>query len=248
MIRVLKSLWIWLATGSLIVFWVPLLGVVWLLDRDPRKLLTGRWFRRLGRMISRVNPWRIHVSGAANAKPGVTYVLVSNHQSLGDIPLISHLRVDAKWLGKAEVFRLPFAGWMMRMAGDIPVVRGDRRKAAASLLRAAHLLREGCSIVTFPEGTRSRTGEVLPFNDGPFQLAIREQVPVLPLVVDGSGAALPRNTWLFGGAQDIFLRVLEPQPVDGWNVKQSSQLREMVRERMVAELESIRRGAAPQSA
>jgi len=168
------------------------------------------------------------------------YVIVSNHQSLADIPLISHVRVDAKWLAKAELFRFPAIGWMMRMAGNVPVDRSDKRKAAHALLRCARYLRQGCSVVFFPEGTRSPDGEVLPFNDGPFQLAIREQVPVLPLMVDGSGAALPRNSLLFGGTQDIHLRILKPVPVEGWNAKQSSELREVVRQKIIDELHALR--------
>jgi 1-acyl-sn-glycerol-3-phosphate acyltransferase len=94
----------------------------------------------------------------------------------------------------------------------------------------------------FPEGTRSPDGEVLPFNDGPFQLAIREQAPVLPLVVEGSGKALPRNSFLFGGVQDIYLRVLPPVPVQGKNVKDTGALRELVRQQIVNELAQMRRG------
>ena len=240
MIRALRSIWIWSAGATLVVLWVPVLGVVWLFDRDPLRLRTGRWFRRLGRALAKLNPWRLHISGLKNLDPNQVYVIVSNHQSLADIPLISHLRVDAKWLAKAELFRLPFLGWMLRMAGDVPVERSNRRKGAQALLQCARYLRRRCSVVFFPEGTRSPDGEMLPFNDGPFQLAIREQVRVLPLVVEGSGTALPRKTWMFGGTQDVYLQVLEPVPVEGWNVKQSGLLRDSVRQKMMDELQRLR--------
>jgi 1-acyl-sn-glycerol-3-phosphate acyltransferase len=240
MIRVLRSIWIWTASAALVLFWVPLLGFIRLSDREPLRLRTGRWFRRLGRALARVNPWRIHMSGHENLDPKQAYVIVSNHQSLADIPLISHLRLDTKWLAKAELFRFPLVGWMMRMAGDVPVERSDRRKAAKAMLQCARYLRQHCSVVFFPEGTRSSDGQVLPFNDGPFQLAIREQVKVLPLVVEGSGTALPRRSWIFGGIQDIHLRVLEPVPVDGWDVKQSTELKDAVRQRIVDELSRLR--------
>lgn len=239
----LRSIWIWFASAALVLIWVPVLGIVRLSDRDPLRLRTGRWFRRLGRALAKVNPWRICISGLDQVRAGQVYVIVSNHQSLADIPLVSHLRVDAKWLAKAELFRLPVVGWMMRMAGDVPVERTDRRKAAQALLQCARYLRQGCSIVFFPEGTRSPDGEVLPFNDGPFQLAIREQVPVLPLLVEGTGAALPRNTWLFGGVQDIYLRVLPEVSVEGFSVKQSPALRDQVRNAMVEELVQMRAGS-----
>jgi 1-acyl-sn-glycerol-3-phosphate acyltransferase len=236
LIKRLRSIWIWGASASLILLWTPAVTAVWLFDRDPCRRRTGRAFRSLGRVLGWVNPWRIHISGAENKKPGQVYVVVSNHQSMADIPLISHLVNDSKWLSKAELFRFPVVGWMMRMAGDIPVERSDRRKGAQAMLRCARYLRQGCSVMFFPEGTRSKDGEMLPFNDGPFQLAIREQVPVLPLVVEGSGAALPRNTWIFGPAQDIHLRALEPVSVEGWDVKQSGALRDLVRQKMADEL------------
>jgi len=237
MLRVLRSMWIWAATATLVISWAPLMGVVRLWDRDPRRLRTARWFRRLGRVLAKVNSWRIHISGRENVKPGQSYVIVSNHQSLADIPLISHLKVDTKWMVKAELFRLPIFGWMLRMAADVPVDRRDRVKSAKALLQCAKYLRQGCSIVFFPEGTRSRDGKVLPFNEGPFQLAIREKAPVLPLVVEGSGAALPRNTWIFGPAQDIRLRVLDAVAPDG---RESAELRDTVRQRIIEELARLR--------
>jgi 1-acyl-sn-glycerol-3-phosphate acyltransferase len=217
-----------------------LLGIVWLFDRHPLRLRTGRWFRRLGRALAKVNPWRIHISGRENIVAHQAYVIVSNHQSLADIPLISHLHMDTKWLAKAELFRVPVLGWMLRMAGDVPVERADRRKAAQALLQSARYLRQGCSVVFFPEGTRSSDGEVLPFNEGPFHLAIREQVQVLPLAVEGSGTALPRNSWMFAGNPVIHLRILPAVSVDGWKVKQSGALRDAVRQRIVDELQRLR--------
>lgn len=236
MIALLRTIWIWTASIFLILLWTPLLGAVRLFDREPRRLRTGRWFRRLGRILANVNPWRIHISGGEHCDENQVYVVVSNHQSLADIPLIAHLKLDTKWLAKAELFRVPLLGWMLRMAGDVPVERSDRRKSAKALLQCARYLRQHCSVVFFPEGTRSPDRRVLPFNEGPFQLAIREHIPILPLVVDGSGAALPRNTWIFGGARDIYLRVLEAVPVEGFNIKQVGDLRDVVRQRIVDEL------------
>ena len=102
MIAALRSAWIWAASATLIVLWVPVLGVVRLLDRDPMRMPTGRWFRRLatagveGRTLG-----GCILSGAEHLDPKQVYVVVSNHQSLADIPLICHLHFDAKWLAKA---------------------------------------------------------------------------------------------------------------------------------------------------
>jgi 1-acyl-sn-glycerol-3-phosphate acyltransferase len=240
MIRTLRSAWIWLASAALFLFWCLLLGAIRLFDRDPLRVRTARWFRRLGRALAKVQPWRVHITGLENVDPSQHYVIVSNHQSLADIPVLAHLRIDAKWLGKSEIFRLPVIGWMMRWAGDVPVERGNKRKAATALLQCAKYLRQGLSIVFFPEGTRSPGGQVLPFNEGPFQLAVRERVPILPLVVEGTGAALPRDSWKFGSNLQIQLRVLKAVPVDGWTPEQVPLLRDTVRQLIVDELNRVR--------
>jgi 1-acyl-sn-glycerol-3-phosphate acyltransferase len=97
-------------------------------------------------------------------------------------------------------------------------------------------------VVFFPEGKRSRDGEVLPFAEGPFKLAIREQVPILPLVVEGSGNALPKHSWVFGARQDIHLQILHAVSVAGWDLSQSAALRDTVRQRIVDELCRLRGG------
>lgn len=243
MIRFLRSLWIWTASATLVILWVPLLGVIWTFDKELR-LRTGRWFRRLGRLLAKVNPWRIQITGREHMDANQVYVIVSNHQSLADIPLLSHLRLDTKWLAKAELFRVPLVGWMLKMAGDVPVDRSVPRQGARAMLRCAKYLRQRCSVVFFPEGGRSLDGEVQPFNEGAFQLAIREQVPILPLVVEGTGKALPSKTWLFGKSRDIQLQVLEAIPVEGWGLKESAALRDAVRQKIVDELSRLRMLAA----
>jgi 1-acyl-sn-glycerol-3-phosphate acyltransferase len=247
MIRYLRSAWIWAASATLVILWVPLLGIVWTFDRRTSdkelRLRTGRWFRRLGRLLSRVSPWNIRISGRENLDANQVYVIVSNHQSLADIPLLSHLRIDTKWLAKVELFRVPLVGWMLRMAGDVPVDRSVPKQGARAMLKCAKVLRQRCSVVFFPEGGRSPDGEVQPFNEGAFQLAIREQVPILPLVVEGTGKALPAKTWLWGRSRDIQLRVLEAIPVEGRGVKESAALRDAVRQKIVDELSRLRQSA-----
>ena len=240
LLNILRSIWIWTASAGLILLWTPLLFVVWLFDRDPRRLRTGRWLRRLGRAFVKLNPWRIRISGLENLQADGVYVIVSNHQSLADIPVIAHLRIDTKWLAKAELFRVPIVGWMLRIAGDIPVERSDRSKSARAMMQCAQYLRQRCSVVFFPEGRRSRDGQVLPFAEGPFKLAIREQVSILPLVVEGSGNALPKNSWVFGARQNINLQILHAVSVAGWDLRRTAALRDTVRQRIVDALCRLR--------
>ncbi len=236
----LRSLWIWLASASCIIPWSFLVLLIRLFDRDPRRIVTARWFRRLGRLLGRINPWRIYVAGIEHYQAGQVYVVVSNHQSLMDIPLLAHLDIDAKWLAKSALFKVPFVGWMMSASGDILVERDDKRKAAKAFLRATRYLRQGVSLVFFAEGTRTIDGDLLPFNDGPFQLALREKIPVLPIILDGTGQALPRQSWLYGARRDLHVRILPPLSTADLDPKAIAALREAVRDRMAAELTKLR--------
>lgn len=207
----LKSVWIWTIVALCIAAWLPLLTIVRALDRDPVRYRTGKWFRRLGVLLTRVNPlWKLRISGAQSTSPHRAYVVVSNHQSMADIPLLSHVPWEMKWVAKQELFQLPVIGWMMRMAGDIPVSRTNARSGASALLKAGRYLERQCSVMFFPEGTRSRDGFVGRFNDGAFRLALRAGVPVLPIAVEGSRECLPKTSWRFGARIEIRVKVLPP--------------------------------------
>ncbi len=247
MVPTIRSLWVWGAVAGLIALWLPLLALIRLFDRDPVRYTTGRWFRRLGVAMTKVNPsWRVHRDGLKIDDPRRPYVVVSNHQSLADIPIISHLPWEMKWIGKAELFRLPFVGWMMRLAGDIPVDRTDRRSGARMLLAAKRCLGLRCSVMFFPEGTRSPDGRVWRFNDGAFHLAIKAGVPVLPVAIEGSRDCLPKRSWKFGPPQEILLRVLPPVDTAGLTPDRVGELRDRVRAMIVGQVAAWR-GEPPAS-
>lgn len=241
----LRSIWTWFAITVLIVVWLPLVAVIRLFDRDPARYVTGRWFRRLGVLMTRVNPfWTIEVSGVKVENPRRPYVVVSNHQSFADIPIISLLPWEMKWVAKIELLKIPFVGWMMQLAGDIPVNRQDRISRAKVLVHAKDYLRKKCSVMFFPEGTRSKDGRVLPFTDGAFRLAISAGVPVLPLVLDGTSNALPKNSWKFGKTDVFRLKVLPPIETEGMKTDDVPALRDRVRNMILGELAAWR-GVTP---
>jgi 1-acyl-sn-glycerol-3-phosphate acyltransferase len=128
-------------------------------------------------------------------------VVVGNHESNADPFLVSFLPWEMKWLGKASLFRIPVVGWMMRMAGDIPVERGDSDSAKEAMAACTRWLDRGMPVMLFPEGTRSKDGQLLPFKDGAFRLAIETGAEVLPVAVAGTGTALPKHSWRFGRAE-----------------------------------------------
>lgn len=242
--KAIKSACIWSAIALCILVWLPLLAVVRAFDRDTVRYRTGWWFRRLGVAVTRVNPlWRLRLTGVDQTQGRVALVLVSNHQSLADIPLISHLPWEMKWVAKKELFRAPLIGWMMRMAGDIPVDRSNARSGAHAMRQAARYLEQRCPVMFFPEGTRSRDGRVGAFNDGAFHLALRAGVPVLPIAVDGSHDGLPKNSWKFGSRRRISVKVLQPIAVEGLGRADAAKLRDEARHAIIRQL-ALWRGVA----
>jgi 1-acyl-sn-glycerol-3-phosphate acyltransferase len=237
MLSSLRSIWIWVAVALLILAWLPLLLMVRAFDADPVRYRTGSWFRRLGVAMTKVNPtWKLKISGTTISNPRNPYVVVSNHQSFADIPLISHLPWEMKWVAKKELFKLPIVGRMLRLSGDIPLDRQDRRSGTRAFLIAGKYLSQHCSVMFFPEGTRSPDGRVGKFTDGAFALAVKMQLPVLPIAVDGSRDCLPKRSWKFGEVQTIRLIVLPPVETAGMSMDDVPQLRDQVRRTIVEQV------------
>lgn len=234
--RRLTSAWIWFSTAVTATLWLPWLALVFAATApfDPGRYTVGRWFRRCAVTATALNPlWRFRTSGVRLRDPRRPYVAVSNHESIADIFLISHLPWEMKWLSKEAIFKLPVMGWMMQMAGDISVRRGERASRAEALDECHDRLSKNVSVMIFPEGTRSRTAELLPFKDGAFRLAIENGVPILPIAVAGTRGAIPADSWLFGRAH-AEARVLEPIPTEGLTVQDVPALRERVRDQIIA--------------
>ena len=235
--RAVASAWAWFWMGLVIALWFPMVvGLAWLTAPfDKARYAAGRWFRVMGVMMARVNPlWRFRWIGTPPADPRRPYVVVSNHESFADIPLVSQLPWEMKWMGKVEMFRIPVAGWMMRAVGDIPIERGVGGRAVLdAMAKCRDVLAKRVSVMIFPEGTRSPTGEMLPFKDGAFRLAIETGTPILPLALAGTRNALPKHDWRFNRAR-AEVRILEPVETAGLTMADLQALKARVR-RMIEE-------------
>lgn len=227
----LLNAWAWVATVAVVLVgfvWVSILFLV-TAPFDPGRYWVGWWFRRLGVIQVALNPyWRFRTSGVRITDARRPYVAVANHESYADIFLISHVPWEMKWLSKDTIFRIPVMGWMMSMAGDIRLKRGSRDSAMAALAACRDRLRKRVSVMIFPEGTRSRDGQLLPFKDGAFRLAVETGAPILPIAVAGTRHAMAKGTFRFRRA-DAMCRVLEPIPTDGLTLDDVPALRERVR-------------------
>lgn len=237
------SAWSWFVFAVCLVLWLPMMAVVWVVTApfDPSRYWAGFLFRKLPVVHQRLNPlWTFRVDGTMPDDPRHPYVVVSNHESFVDILLISHLPWEMKWLSKKEMFRIPVGGWLMRMARDVELDRGDRGSADAALATCRDRLDDRVSVMIFPEGTRSTDGDLLPFKDGAFRLAIEAGVPILPLAVHGTATALRKHDWR-QGRSTAEVHVLEPVPTDGLGPDDLGELKATVRRRIVDELRRMGR-------
>ncbi|HAM11199.1 MAG: hypothetical protein A2X05_06855 [Bacteroidetes bacterium GWE2_41_25] len=210
---IVKSLIVWLVGIFYLVILFPITFLIWLLvlpfDRDRR---VTHWILNYQSLIftAIVPAWTAKTSGRDKAIAGTTYVIISNHQSILDILFINSLRFSCKWISKIENNRIPFLGWYLWMAGYITVDRGNEESKIEMLDKAYRCLKNGISIMLFPEGTRSRDNEIGFFKRGAFQLAIQANVPLLPIVIDGTGGILPKHGLIFGTGHHVDIRVLDP--------------------------------------
>jgi 1-acyl-sn-glycerol-3-phosphate acyltransferase len=228
------SAWAWFVFAIVVLVGLPLCAVIRLVTApfDPGRYVTGLTFRKLAVVHQRLNPlWKFTTSGVRPADPRNPYVVVSNHESFVDMLLISHLPWEMKWLSKAEMFKLPVMGWLMRLAGDIQLERGDKESTQRALERCRTWLDRRVSVMIFPEGTRSASGELGEFKDGAFRLAIEAGVPVLPLALHGTRSALRKHDWRFGRSRAEVM-VLEPVPTEGLGLDDVGELRDLVRDRI----------------
>lgn len=231
MMATVLNAWAWIEVVSLVLLGTPLMFVTFLLTApfDRGRYVAGRLFRLIGVASVKLNPlWRFDTSGTFIRDPRRPYIAVSNHESYADIFLISHLPWEMKWLSKETMFRIPCFGWMMRMAGDIEVRRGERTSIVEAMAAARDRLAKKVSVMIFPEGTRSRSGEMLPFKDGAFRLAVETGTPILPMAVAGTRDAMAKGTFRFQRSR-ARVRVLEPIDVTGLTLDDVPSLRERTR-------------------
>lgn len=176
---------------------------------------------------------KVKVIGEENLLHGKPQIFMANHQSDFDILIsLAYIRVQFRWIAKKELFTIPIFGAAMRSAGYIEIDRSNKEKALQSIDEAALRIRRGKSIMTFPEGTRSRDGEIKPFKQGVFHLAIRAGVPIVPVSIIGSGRIMPKRSLRIKPGQ-IKLIIGKPVEVTNFDIEKRHELIEHVRNEII---------------
>jgi 1-acyl-sn-glycerol-3-phosphate acyltransferase len=217
------------ATALLLSLYVLLAGpptLLWtLLTHDPRLMYAaGALGLRLGLGLAGI---RVAVEGAEHIPATRSAVYAANHSSNIEPPavffalrrLFPYLRV----IYKAELRTLPVLVWVFDAAGFVPIERANREQSFPAVDRAAAALRAGASFLIFPEGTRSRTGDLLPFKKGGFIMAINGQAPVVPIAVSGGRAAMRKGSPLIWPVT-VTVRILPPVETAGRSLEARDEL------------------------
>ncbi|MGD1972210.1 MAG: lysophospholipid acyltransferase family protein, partial [Desulfobacterales bacterium] len=233
MIRTLYiSIWVVLATFVLGVTVIVLSFFV--KSGNPMHKIARFW----GRSILVVSRIKVNVEGPSGMDFQRPYIYMPNHQSNFDIPvLLGHLKVQFRWLAKMELFKIPIFGRAMRKAGYISIDRNDRRSAINSLKAAAEKIKNGVSVLIFPEGTRSRDGKIRPFKKGGFVMAIESGVPIVPVVISGTREIMTKGKFRVNPGQ-IHMRILAPIDTSTYTRKTKEVLMERVRRVICEHFES----------
>ena len=233
----IRTIFVW----SCIVLATLILGVLVLLvypvDRKGR--MGHRCARLWGKIALLANQVRVKVEGLNKIKGEGPFIFMSNHQGSYDIfALLGYLPFHFKWLAKKELFAIPFFGWTMSAAGYISLDRQGTRETVEAMNQAAQRIREGMSVVIFPEGSRSPNGSIQPFKKGGFTLALKSKVPIIPISIAGSREIMPKDR-LTASPGEIRIRIGDPIETQSYSTKDRTLLMERVHQAISTNFEAI---------
>ena len=208
---------------------------------DKQRKVVHELSRALVYMFVMVPPmWKRRVEGLEHIEKDKPYVIVINHQSMVDIMMFYLVPMTFRWVSKREVYRIPFIGRFLLLHGDITIDRKQGSKAMRKVMEKGQMwLGRGVSVSMFPEGTRSKDGEIHRFKAGAFALAKEAGVGILPVVMDGSSTMF-KPSMMVNWRNEFVIRVLPPVTAEEVAQTDQSELMEQVRERMVDALAEIR--------
>lgn len=210
--RVISSIFIWIYWALCIITFFAVTFVVYLLTFpfDRYRKMPNRVLKGLAWLMLKINPgWDIDFKGAHPQKIKQPTIVVANHQSFLDLPLLYLLPWTMKWVAKRDLFKIPIFGWIIFMTGHLGI---DRRHISSvkELDKLIEPIKGGIPGMIFPEGTRTDDGNLMRFKTGAFKMAKRYKLNILPIVLEGSYEAMPPGNWTVSPNQKFTISVLEP--------------------------------------
>lgn len=233
--------WLWFILTHIVM--VQIAFVIWIitLPFDKKLAILHMFSSFWGHSYMWLNPlWSFKMTGRKNIKRGKTYVIISNHQSMLDIVVLYGLFRHFKWVSKKENFSIPIIGWLMRMNRYIEIDRGSTGTYLGMMRKISVTLKGGSSVLMFPEGTRQPGGGIGPFRDGAFRMALENQVGIIPVILDGTAAAIPKGKIILPGKQRIVVKIMNEISCENFRGKTPKELTKEVRELMIFELNTLR--------
>jgi len=228
-----RNLFLWIY----VLLTVPLIGTLAILTK--RHFFARIWCEGLLKVLG----IKLKVYAEEWPDPGKNYVFMCNHQSQLDIPVLEAIlkAYNIRFLAKKSLFDIPFFGWGIRALGYVPVEREDPKEGLKSLLACVERLKEGVSLVIFPEGTRSQTGELLPFKLAGFLIPLKAGVPVCPVALYGTRQILPKGRlWFSLKEREVRVYLGKVITLEGLTLRDKHLLATQVREALERGLEKIK--------
>ena len=234
---ILRTIWFWLSFWVvtlllfLKMFFVRLFLPKGSEKTEPCHQVACEW----GQWVFKVNPgWKVTVKGRENLPAlGSCTVIVANHKSAMDICALFATGIPFRWLSKDLVFKFPLMGQAMKWSGYVPVKRGNPQSHKVALDMSIGWLRKGVSMLYFPEGTRSETGELRPFKMGAFNIAASEDCSITPIVLVDTDTLMKKNSLFVAGGAHVIIDVLKPmRPFEGEDLKDfKDRVREVIQKK-----------------
>lgn len=216
-----------------------LLALAYPLDRKLRALHMFSCF--WGSCYTWLNPiWGVTITGRENIDRKKAYVMISNHQSILDILVIYRIFVHFKWVAKASLFKLPVIGWNMKLNRYIRIERSSMKSQRKMIRECMENIRNGNSVMIFPEGTRSGNGRLRSFKDGAFLIALYQKADIVPMVLDGTFGAVPENKIIPRSKRRFYLHIMKPVPYDDFKDMTAHEASTYISRMMEEELVNIR--------
>lgn len=227
-----RTLLVWLLGVPVTIFLFMFVLLSLLIDREGKMVhsIGALWCRA----ILALSGVKVEIKGAENIPKDRPVIFLSNHQGAFDIPALQgFLDYQFRWVAKKSLFKIPIFGWSMSLAGYIGIERESAGAAYKSIEEAASKIKGGTSVLIFPEGTRSKTAELLPFKRGGFLLAVKSGVPIIPVGIKGTSEIMRKGGALIKPS-DVTISIGEPIKTEGADEKELRTETRAVIERLLA--------------